>query len=192
MKLNLQNLFFFYENCNYLNIYPNTIEHAYLLILNDDLEKAKEIFKSIDSPRAHWGITLVSILQGFLEKYPTYFQVRNFFEIDLDFLLKNKKINYVELLLGSLDILSNVNQETYKYTARVMFENKLYTASLKYMDKSKEIFYSDAELHFMLAKYYFLKHLYSEALFYINECQKLIPDYYPAKILRNNIEEMCS
>lgn len=169
---------------------PLSVECGYLSILNDDLKSASTIFESIDSPRARWGLILVSVLDGFLNIYPTYFDIRNFLEIDLDFLIKNEKIDYVENLLGVLDFFSTINQETYKYAARVMYENKFYNVAHEYMEKSKSIFYNDPELHFMFAKYYLDARDYSEAEFYIDECIKILPDYYPAKIMKSKIAKL--
>lgn len=188
--LSKEHFFFFSETCSDMEIVPNSIEHAYMAILNKDLASASIIFKRIDSPRARWGVVLVSILKGYMETYPTYFEIRNFMEIDLDFLLKNNLIEYVEQCLGSLDVLVNINQETYKFAARVMFENKLYSAALKYMEKAKKIYYNDPELHFMLTKFFLQKKNYEEAYFYINECLRLLPTYYPAKVLKQKIEEL--
>ena len=70
-----------------------------------------------------------------------------------------------------------------------MMENHFYRAGLKYMEKSKEIYYNDPELHFMYAKYYFDCGKYNEALFYIDECLKFIAGYYPALKLKRAIEE---
>ena len=181
-------LFFFYEN-PIMEIRPNSLEAAYLAVLNENLDIAKSIFDKIDSPRAIWGSILVGILEGYIKIYPTYFQIRNFLEIDLDLLLKNEKIPYVEQLIGSAKILTTVNAEIYKYIARTMYVNKLYAAAYKYMVKSKKIYYNDAELHFMLTKYFLHIKDYEQALFYVNECLKLIPDYYPALILKEEIDE---
>ena len=188
--LNKENFFFFSEDCSESVIVPNSLEHAYLAVINDDLNSAELVFSNLDSPRARWGVTLVSILKGFMTRYPTYFEIRNFLEIDLDFLLKNNKINYVEQCLGALEVLSAINQETYKFAARVMLENNLYSAALKYMDKSKQIYFKDPELHFMYAKYYMDKKRYEDAYFYVNECLKLLPTYYPAQIMKQRIEEI--
>lgn len=185
-----QKFFFFNPNITELTIRPNSIEHAYLAILNEDLKTAHKVFSSQDSPRAKWGNILVSVLIGYLDNYPTFFQIRNFYEIDLDFLLRNEKLDYVEKLLGALDIFVRINQEAYKFAARVMYENNLLSAAYNYMLKSKEVYYNDAELHFMLAKYFLRVHDNDEAYYYINECLKLIPDYYPACILRQKIEEI--
>ena len=184
------NLYFFYDDCSNINIIPNSLEHAYLLILDNNLQGAKQIFNVIDSPRAKWGSVLVNILEQYLQILPTYFQIRNFFEIDLDFLIKNNKVDQIECLIGALDALSHINQEIYKYAARVMFENKLYSLALKYMQCSKKCLYHDPELHFMLSKYYLKFNDYNKAYESINICLDQLPDYYPAKVLRKEIEQM--
>ncbi len=182
-------VFFFYPNCSDIKIVPNSLEHAYLCLLNNDLSSAKAIFSKIDNPRGIWGTILVSILEGYMEIFPTYFQIRNFLEIDLDFLLKNEKLDYIEQLLGALDIFADINQETYKFAARVMFENNLLSAAFNYMQKSKDIYYNDAELHFMLMRYYIKVHDFEQAYFHVKECLLLIPDYYPALVMKQKIEE---
>ena len=188
-NLNRDNFFFFGYEDKELVIKPNSLCHAYLAILNDDLDSAERVFLNLDSPRAKWGKCLVSILKGFLTDYPTYFGIRNFFEIDLDFLLKNEKISYVEQCLGALEILSAINQETFKFVSRVMLQNKLYSSAIKYMERSKQLYYNDPELHFIYAKYYMEINKIPEASFYINECLKLLPSYYPAQQLKLKIDE---
>lgn len=188
-NLNRDKFFFFGNENKELVIKPNSLCHAYLAILNDDLDAAEKVFLNSDSPRAKWGRSFVSILKGFMTEYPTYFGIRNFFEIDLDFLLKNEKISYVEQCLGALEILSSINQETYKFVSRVMLQNKLYSSAVKYMEHSKQIYYNDPELHFMYAKYYMDINKIPEASFYINECLKLLPSYYPAQQLKLKIDE---
>ena len=74
----------------------------------------------------------------------------------------------------------NINQESYKYVARVMFENRLYKVAKEYLEKSKNIFYNDPELHFLFAKYYLKMREYESADYHLNECLKIQPDYYPA------------
>ncbi len=180
-------MFFFGNSECSIKFKPLSVEHAYLAILNNDLDSAAAVFEAIDSPRARWGRSFVDILKGYIENYPTYFEIRNFLEIDLDFLIKNQKIDYVEMVLGSLEFLSKINQEVYKYTARVMFENGYYKSSKEYMDKSKDLFYNDPELHFMLAKYYIKEGQYSDADFCLTECLNIIPEYAPALKLKNDI-----
>ena len=187
-KIEKNNIFFFYDDCSSICIKPNSLEHAYLAVLKDDLSAAEKIFMNIDSPRAKWGKALVSIIKGYMQEFPTYFQIRNFLEIDLEFLIKNEKIEYVEQLLGALEYLAGINQQVYKFAARVMFENNLYSVALSYMEKSKEIYYNDPELHFMFARFFLNVNNYIEAERYIHECRKLMPDYYPAKLLEAQID----
>ncbi len=178
---------FFFSSDKITTFKPTSVEHAYFAILNNDLDTALQIFKKIDSPRALWGIALVNIINGYVEKYPTYFEIRNFYEIDLDFLLKNEKIEYIESILGALETLSSINQEIYKYTARVMLVNNLPEIAKKYLDKSKEIFYNDVELHYIYAKYYISNSQYNKANFHIDECLAYLPDYHPARLLKKEI-----
>ena len=166
---------------------PNTITQAYIAILNDNLELADSLFSELDCSRSRWGKALIEILRGKIDNFPTYFEIRNFFEIDLDFLIKNEKINYVEILLGSSELLINVNQEVFKYAARVLIENNYIEIGLNYLKKSKDVLYKDPEMHFMLTKYYLKKEDYTNALFYINECLKIVPDYFPAQKIKKNI-----
>ena len=180
-------MYFFSKKNSDIVFNSNSLEQAYLAILGDDLISAKEIFLQVDSPRARWGRALIGILSGYLEFYPTYFEIRNFLEIDMDFLLKNEKLDYIELLLGSIDLLVDINQEVFKYTARVMFENKFYNAAKKYLDKSKDVFYKDPELHYLYAKYYYKMKDYEKADFYLDECLSVIPDYYPAITFQKEI-----
>lgn len=173
-------MFFFDKTDNNTTFTARSIEHAYLAILNNDLKSAGAVFETLDSPRARWGKVLTGILSGYMEYFPTYLEIRNFYEIDLDFLIKNEKVDYIENLLSSLKILSDINQEIYKYTSRVMYENRFYNSALEYMEKAKELFYKDPELHFMFAKYFMNTKQYNKADFYLNECLKIIPKYYPA------------
>lgn len=179
-------MFFFTKNQD-IEFKPGSIEHAYFAILDENLISAQTILESLDSPRAKWGKILVEILLGYIEHYPTYFEIRNFLEIDLDFLIKNEKISYVEQVLGSIKLLADINQESYKYVARVMFENKLFKACREYLEKSKDIFYNDPELHFLYAKYYIKTREYDKADFHLDECLNILPDYFPAKNLQREI-----
>lgn len=189
--LNKETFFFFYKDCSKLEIFPNSLEHAYLAILNDDLYKAQRIFSNLDSPRSKWGEVLTAIISdGYMTKRPTFFQIRNFLEIDVDFLLRNQKIDYVEQFLGALDIFSKINSQTYKFAARVMLENHLFSAAYNYMQQSKEIHYNDPELHYMLAKYFIKRNNYPQAYASIKECLNLLPDYYPAITMKEKIEQI--
>ena len=178
---------FFFSKENIIEFKPTSIEHAYLALLNNELDNAYKIFAKLDSPRSNWGKTLIEIINCRIIRFPTYFEIRNFLEIDLDFLLKNGKIDYIESILGSLEILVKINNETYKYVARVMLENNFKDAAKKYLDKSRDIFYNDVELHFLYAKYFIETNKYHQAFKHINLCLEILPDYFPAKKIQQEI-----
>ena len=179
---------FFFDKQEVFEFSSGTVEHGYLAILDNDLESAKSVFEKIDSPRGKWGISLVEILGGFLKRTPTYFEIRNFLEIDMDFLLKNEKFDYIEYLLGSSELLKDYNQEVYKYVARVFYNNGFYNVAREYLEKAKRTYYNDPELHFMLCNYFYKFKDYKEAIYYISECLRILPDYYPALKMQESIK----
>lgn len=158
-----------------------SVEQAYLAILKNDLDLALNMFFEKDCSRSRWGIVLVKTLKGENDVVPTYFEIRNFYEIDLDFFIKNKKFDYVDLLLNISSYWIEINQEIYKYIARVLFENKIDTLAVEYLEKSKNILYNDPEMHFMFAKYFLNIKEYENSYYHIKECLKVVPDYYPAR-----------
>ena len=135
-------VFFFYPNCSDIKIVPNSLEHAYLCLLNNDLSSAKAIFSKIDNPRGIWGTILVSILEGYMEIFPTYFQIRNFLEIDLDFLLKNEKLDYIEQLLGALDIFADIHIWSDFLHDKILSFSKCFAIKKLYIDFTGFTFYN--------------------------------------------------
>ena len=74
----------YFENHNY-----NT-EAAYCCLVLDETEKVEEFFnkaKTYDN-RACWGLFLLQMITGEIKSSPTYFQIRNFLELDLNILQK--------------------------------------------------------------------------------------------------------
>ena len=68
-----------------------------------------------------------------------------------------------------------------------MLENNLKDLAKNYLDKSKEIFYNDVELHYIYAKFYMSNRQFNKANFHIDECLSFLPDYHPAKELKKEI-----
>lgn len=166
---------------NKKEIETTSLEQAYLALLNNDLDSALNLFCQNDSSRSHWGIALVKALKEETDSQPSYFEIRNFYEIDLDFLIKNEKFNYIETLLNRSNLWIGINQEIYKYVARVLFENNLDKLAIEYLEMSKNILYNDPEMHFMFAKYFLNIKEFEKSKSHIKECLKIVPDYYPAR-----------
>lgn len=171
--------------------YP--LETAYALFLSGNLIEAEILLHNIDSIRSNWLKELISLIKTDGMPNVTYFQVRNFLELDIDLLIRAQKTNYLEKLLAYAVILTEVNKETYKLISRVLFNNNLISLAKYYFDLYKDVVFYDPELHFMYAKYYILKKEYQNALKSINYCLEVLPEYFPARKLKqeilNNIKE---
>lgn len=158
----------------------NILEYGYCLILEGQLDKAEQVLRTIDSIRADWAVKLIPFMKGHVEILPTYFQIRNFLEIDINLLLLAKQTDSISYILGGADILYSVNCETYKYIARVMMNNGFYDIAKNYLKEGRSNTYNDPELHFMYCQYYIKNGEFDKALQSIQECLKILPEYYPA------------
>ena len=53
--------------------------------------------------RAHWGLLLIQMIKGDISMRPTYFEVRNFLEMDLSILILYGKSKYIEQIIRYAD-----------------------------------------------------------------------------------------
>ena len=161
------------------------VEYGYCKLLAGDFGVAKSIFKTAagNDFRANWAEKLVQFIEGRVSDMPSYFQIRNFLEIDLNMLIFNKKPDFVENIINGADLFYSVNQESYKFIARVMLFNDFNGVALHYLKKAKDKFYYDPEMHLMLANCYIKMDENRLAKQSINNCLTILPDYLPAKNL---------
>lgn len=173
----------FFEQNNFV------LEFAYCKLLSGNLEIAKKGFLSISEfdLRADWGNKLIQFIQGYVSKAPTYFQIRNFLEIDLNLLIKAGQAQFVENIINGADLFYSINPESYKFIARVMLNNDFVEIALHYLNKAKDKFYYDPEMHFMLANCYLKQYKTDLAKESIINCLKISPNYFPAKKLKDSI-----
>jgi len=159
------------------------LEFGYCKLMSGDLQSAKTIFKELRSQdlRANWGEKLIQFIEGYVSFMPSYFQVRNFLEIDLNLLLQAQKPDYVENVINGADLFYSVNQESYKFIARVMLNNDFTEIAFHYLKKAKDKFYYDPEMHLMLANCYSRMNEPILAKKSINDCLLILPNYFPAK-----------
>ena len=173
----------FFEKNNF------TLELAYCNLLTGSVQQAEELFKQLvgTDPRAHWGTVLTGILLKKLTPYPTYFELRNFFEIDLNLLINYQKGEFVEELIRYADLFSSVNQETFKYLGRVFWNNELYSYGKFFLEQAKNYLFQDPELHVLLANVYLAEGRNDKALKSVETCLKILPEYFPAIDLKRKL-----
>lgn len=171
---------YFYNN-NY------ELEYGYTLVLLGKLREAKLVFQSVDSLRANWMIKLIPILQGGIINYPSFFQVRNFLEIDMTMFFKAKKDDYINNILSASDIFQNINNESYKFIGRALLKNGCPEIAKFYLDKSLENYYNDVELHYLFVEYYMSMNDPRNAMRAVENCLKINSDYYPAQKTKDEL-----
>lgn len=173
----------YFEENNYL------LEWGYCKFLSGDLENAKIIFKHLKEQdlRADWAEKLIQFVEGHVLSMPTYFQIRNFLEIDLNLLITAKKPDFIENIINGGDLFYSVNQESYKFIARVMMHNDFYDVAFYFLKKAKDKFYYDPEMHLMLANCYIKNGDNYLARQSIENCLSILPNYLPAKMLLNTL-----
>ena len=160
-------------------------ESGYCLLMQGDFFNAKRLWDKLDDskPIYLWGKSLLGFIEKKPEQLPTYFQIRNFLEQDLDALLTANLTTYAENLINSIDILAQINSESYKYMARVLFNHKYFDISKNFLEQSKDIYYKDPETHFLLARIYLEKNDTQEAKKALNTAIEVNEDYFPARNL---------
>ncbi len=160
-------------------------ESGYCLLMQGDLFNTKRLWDKLDDskPIYLWGKSLLGFIEKKPEQLPTYFQIRNFLEQDLDALLTANLTSYAENLINSIDVLAQINSESYKYMARVLFNHSYYDISKNFLEQSKDIYYKDPETHFLLAKIHLEKNEPKEAKKALETAIEVNEDYFPARNL---------
>lgn len=177
----------FFEKNGYI------LELAYSKLLTGNLQEAKNLFNSIveTEKRAHWGCLLSSLLMNELTPYPSYFELRNYLEIDLNLLINYHKGDYVEEILHYADAFSSINPETHKYIGRVLFNNNMNSWAKFFLERGKNVLYQDPELHVILAELYIKEGLSEKALKSVNACLAMLPNYFPALKIKQKLTKNC-
>lgn len=166
------------------------LEYAYCELLNDNLYIAKEVFSSLREKdiRANWAALMISMIEGNISEYPSYFEIRNFLEIDLNILIKYFKGNYVENIIRYADFMFSINPETHKFIGRVLYNNGLEQQAMFFLERARSYFYHDPELHYLRAYIYYNKGETIRARKALEDCLFVLPEYFPAVDLLRKID----
>ena len=165
------------------------LEQGYYKLLQDNLQEAKQIFSMIKDTdiRASWALFLISLIEGNITEYPTYFELRNFLEIDLNILIHYYKGDYVEKIIRYADFMFTINPEVHKFIGRVLYNNGYEEQAMFFLERAKNYFYNDPELHYQLAYIYYNSREFTKAQNALNDCLNILPQYFPAINLQSKI-----
>ena len=168
------------------------LELAYYELMHKNPVAAKNILRTIQDTdiRAHWGYFIASLVEGKVEGYPSYLELRNFYEVDLQLFFTYYLGEFIEEICKYSDWLFSINPEIFKYTGRAFLTNQYFDFGLYFLKKAKEKYFNDPELHYLLAEYHTNSCNYSDAYADLKNCLSILPDYYPAVKLKQKIENV--
>lgn len=175
----------------YFESHKYYIEAGYCDIILDNLKKAYENFEKVgDSDiRAHWGKFLIQMIRGEISTTPTYFEIRNFLEIDLSILITYCKGDYIEKIVKYADYMAIYNLECYKFFGRVFWAHNFMPAAMFFLQRAKERLFKDPELHYQLAYIYYTQKDLDKCKKEIDTCLNILPLYAPAEKLKTIIQK---
>lgn len=155
---------------------------AYCLFLRGKIDEAGVLLNLIrnSSPAVNWLLCLISIIKGDNKEVPTFLQIRNFYEADLNMLIFYKNFDMAKKICMNLGFLARYNKEVYKLTARVLLDNGWGQDAVTYLKKSIDIYYKDPEVHFILAEAYLLLGDIEKAKKEYQVSNDVTNGYYPA------------
>lgn len=168
------------------------LENAYFELLSDNIQKAKNLFNAIkqNDIRAHWASFMISMIEADIREYPSYFELRNFLEIDLNILINFFKGDYVEKIVRYADFMFTINPEVHKFIGRVFYNNGYDEQGMYFLDRARSYFYHDPELHYLLAFIYYNRKNFEKAEKALNDCIYILPEYYPAVNLLKKVKSL--
>lgn len=159
-------------------------------LLMSDLENARRLFalKENECTASNFGLVVLNILENNFEKIPTYFQVRCFLEIYINFFIENNLFDYAQKLIDNYGFFTNINFETPKFIARVLNANNYNTSVHFFADRAIELCEFDAEIYYINTLVYIKEKNIKEAKKWIKKCLSFAPEYYPILKLQKEIK----
>ena len=156
-------------------------------LLLGDTDSAEKYWnkKKNHCPASAFGLCVLKYIALKPSKIPTFFQTRAQLEIYLNLFIENEKIEWAENLISNCDNLYLSNPESYKFIARALFANGYFKMAITFCKITIYICYCDPEAFLILAQCNFLLGELGEALDWVNKTIDMVPEYYPAILLRD-------
>ena len=157
---------------------------AYCKFLTGELDEARILTTLIKdtTPAADWLLCLINLLNEDYNRYPTYFQIRNFYEQDLEMLFLYNQYSIINKIIRLNGYLETFNREIYKYSARVLGNNGHYKEAKTLLKQSLKIWFKDPETHFMIGEIYEKENNKDEAIKSYQKAIEVNTEYLPASI----------
>lgn len=174
---------------DYFETHNYPLEAGYCYMVLDNFVKAKELFEKakVNDIRGHWGLMLLQMIEEKISMSPTYFEVRNFLEADLDIFMTYCKGDIVQQIIKYADFMAFYNMECYKFIGRAFWAHNFMTPAMYFLQKAQDNLYKDPELHYLLAYIYYTNKDIKNCTREIDICLEILPQYAPAMMLKRKI-----
>ena len=174
-------------------VYKNLNMHyqeGFCELLCGNEQRAAEIWNTCpDSPAVQWGLCVLDFIKLKVSHLPTFLQVRNFLEHDLERFLQANRLEYAENLVNCCEILADINLEAYKFIGRALYNNGYRELAAEHFTLSRDAIPNDPEVHYYLAQCNYLNDKYDDAVKCLNRCLELNTNYTPARVMLDKISK---
>ena len=183
----------FSEAAEIFNKLEKRTEEGYCYLYSGNKEYADKIWfsKEDNSSLLNWAKAFSGYVERRKLRLPTFFEIRNFYEPDLDMLISLGFEEYAENLINSIQYFGYINLEVYKFTARVLYNHGYYDFADKLLYAAKEYGDEDTELYVIDARNNIAQNRYYAAVKSLEKALDISPDYMPAKILLEKLKRCC-
>lgn len=164
-------------------------EKGLCALLLGDNSLARSIWQTDKNPclGTLWGLCVVDLINLKYRQLPSYFQIRAFLEVYLNFFIENKHITWAENLISAWDVLERINYETCKFIARVLFFHEYDELVIDFVEKSKHCCPHDPEALFIEAQAYERLGKPKYSIKSLEDLLDIVPDYLPALEMKNRL-----
>ena len=164
-------------------------EAGFCHFLMNDLENAKKYWQQDKKNlfASGWGLNALDYIKHNVKNYPSFLQIRAFYEIYIGLLIESNLIEYAQNLINVSHELAKANPEVPKFLARVLNAYGYDDLSLEFVKRIRDFGYMDPEALFISSEIYFRRSEYSNALDDLKRILDVLPEYYPAVKLKQII-----
>ena len=175
-EVNIENALIQYQKAK------NTEGIGYCYFIMGDIKKSQETLLKIKdySSFTNWILFLGNFIIDNINQYPTYMQIRNFYEQDLEMLINAKQLQHATKIIKQNNFFEKFNREVYKYSARVLFNHNFNNDAENFLKKSIEIYYNYPETHYILGEIYLNKKDKENAIKEFKTSENISGEYMPA------------
>ncbi|MDH4379340.1 MAG: hypothetical protein QE263_05495 [Vampirovibrionales bacterium] len=131
----------------------------------------------------HWALSLLGMVTGQLQRWPSMLQIRNYLEQDVYALAEAGQGALLDNVLACAPILLQINPEAPKLMGRSLLYARHFSKALELLLLGQRTLPQDSEVYFHLGQCYSALNDTLQARRCLHQCLMINPDYKPAQWL---------